>query len=507
MAPSSETASEKNLEETNVNIVASESPGDDFDYNYTPEQVDAYQLDPAVARQVTRAMDLRIMPLCFCMYLFSALDRGNISNAKTDGLNKDLHLIGNQYNMILTAISVTFATCAVAGGYITRRFGPKRVLPLYMMGWGTMAMINAAVKNFGGAVAVRFFLGMFEGFFGPSVTIYLTSFYTRGELAKRMAIYYSSSAFSGAFSGLLAYGIFQANTRLHGWQILFLIEGGLTLFVAFIAMFFLPGYPRYCKFLTHEQKEAATMRLLKDASKRVNAPFNGKEFLMPLRQKKLYVFAAYALCYGTASSTATTFLAQIIGRWKFSTVKTNLYTVGPNLVGMAWLLANCYASDYLRQRSWFLVGAAATTMVGSIILVALPITSLGPGYFACYLISMGAFIPTCLFHSWHNNNDPSEMGRAFRTFSSGFLTFCANAGSLISSNIFLDSDAPKYTHALIASACLQVLAIIILLAVRTYMVLDNRKRNKEQGVNWTTVDVPTADLVEGPANPKFRHFL
>jgi len=45
-------------------------------------------------------------------------------------------------------------------------------------------------------------------------------------MGKRMAIYYSSTALSGAFSGLLAFGIFHIhNGHLKGWQILFLIEG------------------------------------------------------------------------------------------------------------------------------------------------------------------------------------------------------------------------------------------------------------------------------------------
>ncbi|KAJ6556538.1 hypothetical protein DFH09DRAFT_1084629 [Mycena vulgaris] len=205
------------------------------------------------------------------------------------------------------------------------------------------------------------------------------------------------------------------------------------------------------------------------------------EFFAPLREWKFYVFAVFAVCYGTASSTATTFMPQIIGRFNLGK-----------------------ASDRLRQRSLFLVAAMTLTTIGCIILVALPITDIGPGYFACFLITMGAFVPTALFHSWHNNNDPSENGRAFRT---GFLTFAANAGGLVSANIFLNSDAPKYTHALIISACLQVTGISIALGMRTYMALDNRRRNREQGVNWTTKDVPTADLAAGPQNPSSRHFL
>ncbi|KZT28008.1 MFS general substrate transporter, partial [Neolentinus lepideus HHB14362 ss-1] len=482
------------------------------EYDYTPEEVDAYELDPELSKSVCRAYDRRIMPVVFCMYLFSALDRGNLGNAKTDTLEQDLHLVGNQYNNVLTVLSLMFATMAIPGGYVTKRFGPPRMLPIYMLGWGAMAMIN-----YGGIVAVRFFLGSFEGFFGPSVPIYLSSYYTRGELAKRLAIWYSSTAISGAFSGLLSYGIFQVKSSMSGWRILFLLEGGLTILVASIAMFILPSYPQYVKFLTPKQKEVAVLTpSTEDASKRVDAPFNAREFFAPAKEWKFYVFAIFALCYGTAQSTATTFLPQLIGRFGFSKVKTNLYTVAPNVAAALYLYLLAFLSDKCRQRTPFLALALCTTMIGSILLAALPLSAVGPGYFACFLIQCGAFVPTSLFHSWHNNNDPSENGRAFRTITfrpqlitvpSGFLTFSANAGSLISSNIFLDSWAPKYTKALIISSCLQVLGITIVLSMRTYMTLDNRKRNKQQGVNWTSRNVSTAVLAEGPKNPSFRHFL
>ncbi|KAJ6592796.1 major facilitator superfamily domain-containing protein [Mycena capillaripes] len=472
--------------------------------DYTDEEIKNYIIDPEISRSITRKYDQRIMPMLFFMYLFSALDRGNLSNAKTDTLEKDLGLKGNQYNSVLTTMTVMFASCAVVGGFLTRRFGPPRMLPIYMLGWGSMALINIGARSFGGIVVIRLFLGMFEGFFGPSITIYLTSFYTRGELGKRMAAWYSSAAISGAFSGLLAYGVFHADATLAGWKILFIIEGGMTVVVALIAIWVLPNYPQHAAFLTPLEKEVAVMRLLKDASKRVNAPFNYTEFFAPLREWKLYVFAILAVCYGTASSTATTFMPQIIGRFNLGKVRTNLYTVAPYCSATLFLWVTAWASDRMRQRALFLVLAMTLTMIGCIILAALPVTAIGPGYFACFLITMGAFVPTCLFHSWHNNNDPSENGRAFRT---GFLTFATNSGGLVSANIFLNSDAPKYARALMISASLQVAGISIALGMRTYMALDNRRRNREQGVDWTTKDVPTADLAQGPQNPAFRHFL
>jgi len=41
-------------------------------------------------------------------------------------------------------------------------------MPVFMLCWGLCALLNAVVKNFAGAIAVRFFLGMFEGLYGAS---------------------------------------------------------------------------------------------------------------------------------------------------------------------------------------------------------------------------------------------------------------------------------------------------------------------------------------------------
>jgi MFS family permease len=108
---------------------------------------------------------------------------------------------------------------------LTKRFGAKFILPIAMIIFGSMAMLSAAVVNFGGIVATRWFLGMSESGFYPGVIFYLTTFYKRNELAGRLSIFYAASEVAGAFTGLIAFGVFQIKSSLHGWQYLFLIEG------------------------------------------------------------------------------------------------------------------------------------------------------------------------------------------------------------------------------------------------------------------------------------------
>jgi hypothetical protein len=53
-------------------------------------------------KAILRKMDLRLIPMLALLYLLSFLDRGNIGNAKIEGLTEDLDMTGAQYNWCLT---------------------------------------------------------------------------------------------------------------------------------------------------------------------------------------------------------------------------------------------------------------------------------------------------------------------------------------------------------------------------------------------------------------------
>ncbi len=58
--------------------------------------------------KVLRKMDIRLIPNLALLYLLSFLDRGNIGNAKIQGLTEDLRLTGAQYNWCLTVFFFTY---------------------------------------------------------------------------------------------------------------------------------------------------------------------------------------------------------------------------------------------------------------------------------------------------------------------------------------------------------------------------------------------------------------
>ena len=110
-------------------------------------------------RALVLKFDLRILPVLALMYLANALDKGNLGNAKTNGLEKDLHFRENDYNIILSVFFVPYVLFAAPVAFVGKRFGPARVLPVLMFVFGSMTLVSAAVKNFGGMMATRWILG------------------------------------------------------------------------------------------------------------------------------------------------------------------------------------------------------------------------------------------------------------------------------------------------------------------------------------------------------------
>lgn len=119
------------------------------------------------------------------------------------------------------------------------------------------------VNSYTGLVVARFFLGVAECGFFPGAVYLLTLWYKRYEVLQRMAIFYAAASLSGAFSGLLAYGIqfMDGIAGRQGWQWIFILEGLVPVAVSFVLYFILPDSPETARFLTNDEKEFLINRL------------------------------------------------------------------------------------------------------------------------------------------------------------------------------------------------------------------------------------------------------
>lgn len=133
-------------------------------------------INPRAERALVWKFDLRVLPVLAVMYLFNSLDKSNVGNAKTAGLEKTLNLKGNEYNLILSIFFIPYVLTAPFLGILGKKYGPNRVLPCMMFAFGLCTILVVAVFNFSGLLAIRWFLGMAESAFFPLVIYYLTTY-------------------------------------------------------------------------------------------------------------------------------------------------------------------------------------------------------------------------------------------------------------------------------------------------------------------------------------------
>lgn len=463
----------------------------------------SHYVNKDMERSICRKLDFRILPLTALMYLFNALDKGNISNAKTDGIEKDLGITGNNWNLMLSIFYIPFVLFAFPLSLVIKRFNAANVIPMLMFTFGSITLLAVSCFNFGSLMAARFFLGICESAFFPGIIYYQSTFYRRAELARRLAIFYSAANIANAFSGLLSYGVFQiSHDKLHGWQILFLIEGSLTLIFAVIGYFFLPRNVDSASFFTEEEKKYAKYRIETDSTASSGESISIKDAIKVFKHPVYIAWMFEEIFIGVPLNSINNWFPQIVAVLGKTTVMTNLYTVAPNVWGAVSLLVLAFGSDYCRVRSYFIIIAVSTTLIGFVVFGAIDTQKhLGVAYFLCFLMTTGASASSVLTSTWYNNNTPNENRRVV---ISAVGVPLANAAGLISTNIFRSQDAPKYVPALGITAGFGGMAILVVSGIYLFMVFDNRRRNKSQGVNLTYRDVLTSELADGPGNPNFR---
>jgi MFS family permease len=145
---------------------------------------------------------------------------------------------------------------------LARRVGVKYFLTVQLILWGGLCMCHAAINGAGSLIALRVLIGGAEAGFTQIGMYYLSTLYPKYEVGWRVGMFTGMYSVAGAFAGVLAYGLLQINSpNIHGWQIVFLFEGGITVLLGILTFFVLPKNLATAWFFTAEEKAHAVRRM------------------------------------------------------------------------------------------------------------------------------------------------------------------------------------------------------------------------------------------------------
>ncbi|ODQ77350.1 hypothetical protein BABINDRAFT_163606 [Babjeviella inositovora NRRL Y-12698] len=418
-------------------------------------------------KKVLRKMDMHLLPMLAVLYLLSFLDRGNIGNAKIEGLVEDLGLSNNQYNLCLTIFFITYSLFEVPSNMCLKLLRPSIWIPTIMIAWGVVMTLMGIVHNFAGLFACRLFLGVAEAGLFPGVAYILTMWYCKGEIQFRQAMFFSAASVAGAFSGLLAFGISKMDgvAGLEGWRWIFILEGILTVLVAFGSFWGLQDFPETASFLTPEEREFVLWRLANDSNKAPGGEaiesrmiqYSDAGSRVPLVEKKLtpwqslkqvlsdwqcwlHLIVYYSVVvplYGISL-----FLPTIILNLGYTSAKAQLMTVPIYIAASIASVTQAWFSDRVGLRSPFILVNLLFLVVGYSMCVGTdPKVKPGVIYGGSYLIALGVYPAFPGVISWNANNLAGSYKRAV---GMAFHIGIGNFGGAFASNIYRAQDKPRF---------------------------------------------------------------
>ena len=93
-------------------------------------------IDRAAEKRLVRKCDLYVIPVLSLLYSLAFIDRINIGNARLQGLEKDLKMKGQDYNVALFVFFIPYILFEVPSNLLIRKIAPSTWLSSMMILWG-----------------------------------------------------------------------------------------------------------------------------------------------------------------------------------------------------------------------------------------------------------------------------------------------------------------------------------------------------------------------------------
>lgn len=454
---------------------------------------------------MVRRVDLFLIPWLALLYLLSFLDRTNIGNARLENIEIDLGMVKGDYNMALTIFFISYAVFEPLTNALLKRLTPRIFFTAIIFAWGTIMTLMGVVENQAGLLAARWFLGLAEAGLFPGVNYYLGCWYKGSEIGFRSSLFFSAAALAGSFGGLLAAAIAKMDGvgGMPGWSWIFILEGLATAIVGVMCWWMVFDWPDTARFLTPEDRIRVQRRLIIDRQGRTAEDFDKRYIYAALKDWKTYLYMVIYMGNLTPLYAFSLFLPTILSGMGYKGTMGQLMSVPPYAAAAVVTVIVGYIADRTRCRGYCNIATVVVGIGGFAMLIGSADPSVQ--YAGTFLGAVGIYptIPNTL--AWVNNNTEGSLKRAFVL---GMVVGMGNLNGVVSSNIYMETDKPRYFigHGI-------VLAFLVLLllggTIAMYVSLRRSNSNRRAGkmdAKWDTLGEEQR-WIEGDRRPDFTYTL
>lgn len=127
--------------------------------------------------------------------------------------------MGTQYSLVGSIAPIAQLCILPFMSVLLVKVPPRILMTSLVFGWGTAQACMAAANNYGGLLATRFFLGLFEAACLPLFSIITSQWYRRAEQPLRVAAWYGTNGLATILGSALSFGLGHIpSDTIHSWQ-------------------------------------------------------------------------------------------------------------------------------------------------------------------------------------------------------------------------------------------------------------------------------------------------
>jgi MFS family permease len=245
-----------------------------------------------------------IIPIAILGLFVAFIDRTNLSVAG-HSMSDSLSLGPAAFGLAAGLFYLGYILTEVPSNIALRRYGARRWIARIMISWGAITVLTMFVNTAESLYVARFLLGIAEAGFYPGILFWMSFWLPSRSLTRAYSLFQLGIPISLALGSLVTAQLLRLDgmAGLHGWQWVFLLEGGAAVAMGLFTLKFMADTPSDAKWLSDEEK-----KVLKDALSEESADVNDSDdgHSRALRE----VFTS-----GAAWAYATCFLFMMIGFW------------------------------------------------------------------------------------------------------------------------------------------------------------------------------------------------
>ncbi|MEO5809865.1 MAG: MFS transporter [Sphingomicrobium sp.] len=339
----------------------------------------------------------RILPLLGLGYLFSFLDRLNVSFAATQ-MNLDLGFSATVYGLGGGFFFLTYALLEVPSGMIMPRFGARRWIARIMISWGLISAAMMFIRSPLQFYVLRLLLGAAEAGFWPTAIYFLSAWFPGAHRGRALSRFYCFGGVASILMGVMSGWLLGLDglAGLRGWQWLFLAEGLPAVFVGLAVLLFLPDAPATARWLTEPERDWITSELAAENARHGAAADH--HVLRALKDPMVLKLALIG-CLTIGSYVGFLLIApQVLMTGTGLDASHVGYIVsGGGVLSVLGMLASGWHSDRLGQRFTHLLGSMMIVAVCFLVMALATTPALMlTGYLALAFFWPAVTLSTCL---------------------------------------------------------------------------------------------------------------